>query len=541
MPTLTIDGAEVTVEPGATLLEAARRLGIDIPTLCYREGCAPETSCMVCLVRVNGGARLVPSCATVAVKGMRVESETEEVHAARRTALELLLGDHLGDCVGPCQSVCPAHLDIPAMIEAIAGERMAAAVALVRQRIPIPAILGRICPELCEKGCRRGRLDSPVAIRLLKRYVGDFALSHPDAHVPVCGAPTGHRVAIVGAGPAGLAAAYYLSLKGHACTLFDDHAEPGGALLHDGVPASALPRDVAAAEIATVVAVGIELRMNVRVGVDVSLEQLQADCDVVLIAVGPVEDAAEKAGLPGLGLQLSGRGIAADHHTQMTETPGVFVAGSALSPSRHAVRAVGSGYGAAQAIGRYLAGQPVSAAHRPYTVAMGRVEGAELETFAGGCPRHARLAPAGGETTGYVNSEAQDEATRCLRCDCAGSAKCLLRAQAVRCAAHPTQHRTGRRTYEVERSHPLVTFESGKCISCGLCIQIAGRYRDRLGLAFIGRGFAVRVGVPFGETIAEGLGSAARECALACPTGALARSRQPIADLVALPEDSPQA
>ncbi|HJN14525.1 MAG TPA: FAD-dependent oxidoreductase, partial [Armatimonadota bacterium] len=249
MPTLTIDGQAVEVDGGATVLDAASKLGINIPTLCHREGLQAETSCLVCVVKVDGRDRLLPSCATVAVEGMRVESESDEVRAARRTALELLLGDHLGDCLGPCHTVCPAQMDIPAMIRLIAAGKLDEAVAVVKERIPLPAVLGRICPEICERGCRRKDVDSPVAIRLLKQRVGDHDIASADPHVPECRPSTGKRVAIIGAGPAGLSAAYYLARDGHACTIIDEREQPGGMLRY-GVLEVELPHGVIDAEVA---------------------------------------------------------------------------------------------------------------------------------------------------------------------------------------------------------------------------------------------------------------------------------------------------
>ena len=124
MPKLRIDHREVEVPPGATILDAARKLGIDIPTLCFLEGYEPSASCLVCMVKVCNEDRLVPACATQAVDGMEIESETEEVHRVRRTALELLLSDHVGDCLAPCQFMCPARMDIPQMLRRItAGDR----------------------------------------------------------------------------------------------------------------------------------------------------------------------------------------------------------------------------------------------------------------------------------------------------------------------------------------------------------------------------------------------------------------------------------
>jgi NADH dehydrogenase/NADH:ubiquinone oxidoreductase subunit G len=105
MPRLRIDNRDVEVPEGATILEAARRAGIAIPTLCHLEGLPPSTSCMVCVVKVRRPDRLVPSCGAPAEDGMVVESETDEVREARRDALELLLSDHLGDCEAPCRAI----------------------------------------------------------------------------------------------------------------------------------------------------------------------------------------------------------------------------------------------------------------------------------------------------------------------------------------------------------------------------------------------------------------------------------------------------
>ncbi|HUU21926.1 MAG TPA: 2Fe-2S iron-sulfur cluster-binding protein, partial [Phycisphaerae bacterium] len=142
MPTIHIDNQPVEVANGATILEAAGKLGIDIPTLCYRPGCEANTSCMVCLVKVAGRNGMVPACATEAVDGMRVESETDEVRDLRRVALELLLSDHLGDCMAPCHSLCPARMNIPQMIRQIAAGELREAIETVKADIALPAVLG---------------------------------------------------------------------------------------------------------------------------------------------------------------------------------------------------------------------------------------------------------------------------------------------------------------------------------------------------------------------------------------------------------------
>ena len=123
---------------------------------------------------------------------------------------------------------------------------------------------------------------------------------------------------------------------------------------------------------------------------------------------------------------------------------------------------------------------------------------------------------------GYSPAQAAAEADRCLHCDCRKPHDCKLRTCADRYGARTNRFRDERRDYVAHADHPQVIYEPGKCIRCGLCIQIAARHGEKLGLTFIGRGFDVRVGVPFGEGLADGLAQAAVECARTCPTGALA-------------------
>ena len=188
MPKLVIDNLPVEVPEGATILDAARKAGIDIPTLCLLEGRPAVTSCMVCVVRLKGRGTLVPSCGYPAQDGLEVESETESVRGARRAALELLLGDHLGDCEAPCQGVCPAHLDIPRMIRRIDAGDDKAALDVARDALVLPGTLGRICPAPCQRGCRRAEGDGPLhparrASVATRRKCGDEVRNSPR----VCG------------------------------------------------------------------------------------------------------------------------------------------------------------------------------------------------------------------------------------------------------------------------------------------------------------------------------------------------------------------
>jgi ferredoxin len=505
MPRVTIDGHEVEVEQGATLLDAARTLGIDIPTLCSRDGCRPSTSCMICVVKVEGRNGLVPSCATKAVDGMVVESETEEVHDARRGGLELLLSDHVGDCVGPCHNLCPARMNIPLMIRQIAAGRLREALVTVKERIALPAVLGRICPAPCEKGCRRADHDAAVSICLLKRYVADVDLAGEGPFLPPCAEATGKTVAVIGAGPTGLAAAYYLRQRGHAVTVYDENETPGGMLVR-GVPEEDLPRDVVAAEVDIVRRLGAEFRLGVRIH---SLDDVAGDA--VLIATGAVGDG------PDFGLETTKTGIQADRDTFATSRAGVFVGGGAVRAQKMAVRSCADGRGAAESIHQFLTGAEVTGPAKLFTTRIGKMTGEELLPLLSGASDEARVEP----SDGLDGEHARSEALRCLHCDCRKPVSCRLRRYAAIYGANPSRFKAERRAFEQDARHPDVLYEAGKCISCGLCVQIAEAEGEELGLTFIGRGFNVRVSVPFSESLEAGLRKAAAACAEACPTGAL--------------------
>lgn len=516
MPKIAIDNQQVEVADGATILDAAGKLGIEIPTLCFLEGFTPGTSCMVCLVKVKGWGALVPACATRAEEGMEVESETDEVREARRAALELLLGDHLGDCEAPCQVACPAHMNIPAMIRQIAAGRLRDAIITVKQDIALPAVLGRICPAPCEKACRRGSRDEAVSICLLKRYAADVDLASARPHLPQCAPSRGKNVAIVGAGPTGLSAAYYLLQAGYACTLLDDHQAPGGMLRY-GVAEDKLPRDVLDAEIAVIRKLGAEFRMGVKVGGGRSLEDLGKDFDAVLVAAGEVKDDPSNT----FGLKSGARGIQIGHKTYRASAEGVFAGGGAVGRGRMAVRAVADGKAAAVCIDQYLTGARVAAPKRPFSTHVGRLKEGEAEAFMVGVSPGARVHPSGGGA-GFADEQARAEARRCLHCDCRKPDTCKLRKYAESFGARAGRFRGERRLFQQYAEHPELIYEPGKCISCGLCIKIAAAAGEPFGLTFIGRGFNMRVAVPFGRDLAEGLGDAAGDCVRGCPTGALA-------------------
>jgi formate dehydrogenase major subunit len=670
---IKIDGRDVDVAAGETILQAARRAGIAIPTLCHVEGFAPSASCFICAVQIEGRPNLWPSCAMPAAPGMVVTTHSAEVREARKTALELLVSDHAGDCVGPCQTGCPARLRIPEFIAQIAADRPAEAAAIVHDDLTLPAALGRVCPRLCEQRCRRCQAEAALSIRNLHRFAADQHRQTRGLYQPPQAPPSGKRVAIVGAGPAGLTAADHLLRRGHAVVLFDAHPRPGGMLRY-GIPAFRLPHEVLDAEIEAIRARGAEFRLGRRLGRDFTLEDLRREFDAVLLAVGaqgsrglgcPGEalatpalafleqivdgppprvgtdvlvvgggntamdasrsalrlgaqtvrvlyrrtrrempclmeevEAAEEEGVqieylvapvklerhgdrlrltcqrmalgppdesgrarpvpvPGSefpleadlviaaigqavnldprhapALNFSQWGIAVDPKTLATNLPGVFAAGDAVTGPDVAVRAVAAGKLAAASLDQYLRGQPVRGAPEAVNVLMGRLDETELAVLLRdieSLPRtpmpHAPLAVRRTSFAevelGFSPQEARLESRRCLGCGCGKAIPCRLRALATEYGVDPTRFVGQRRQFRRDTSHPEIVFEPGKCILCGVCVEVARQAGEDWGIAFYGRGFDTVVAPPLDRPMAEAFNKSGRRAAELGPTGAL--------------------
>jgi ferredoxin len=341
MPKLKIDGREVEVADGATVLDAARTLGIEIHSLCHRKGFDASTSCMVCVVRIDGAKNFVPSCATRAAEGMEVESETDEVHAARRNSLELLLSDHAGDCVAPCQLAAPSHAHIPRFLRRVGEGDLDGAAAVLTSaglRFDRPDEIDLVAAE---KACRRARHDQTVAISRVARHVAETRRDPPAAS---------------------------------------------------------------------------------------------------------------------------------------TDSPPPW---------------------------------------RKYSVRLGKLSPEERNQLLAGTSPPPDTLPEDPE------ERARAEAGLCLHCDCRQANDCRLRDAAEAYGAKANRFRVRRPPFEQDRSHPHLIHEPGKCIRCGLCLQVARRAGERLGLAFVGRGHSMNVRVPFGDPLSQALSSSARECAEVCPSGAL--------------------
>jgi formate dehydrogenase major subunit len=667
MVKLTIDGRQIGVPPGTTVLDAAKWLGIQIPTMCHVPGIEPGTGCFLCAVQIEGRRTLSPACGMPVAEGMAVVTASEDVRAARKMALELLLSDHAGECVAPCAAQCPAGLDIPGFVYGVATGDHRRSMEVIAERLALPGSLGRICPRLCERECRRSDLDQGVAIGALHRYVADL---DGGAGLRPALPSTGKSVAIVGAGPAGLAAAYYLSRNGHACTLFDAHPLPGGMLRY-GIPANRLPKDALDAEIDAIRRLGARFRMGERWGEHFTLAGLRERHDAVFVAIGAqraqgIRCEGEEHALAGIeflervacgnapslgddvavvgggntaidcarsavrlgarnvrvlyrrgrqempclmqeveaaeaegvdidflvapvrlepnrltcqrmtlgepdasgrrrpvpldgsdfalecstviaaigqsvdrslpeqeGLAVTAWGIAADERTFATNLPGVFAGGDGVLGADLAVRAVAAGRMAAAAISEFLSGQPVTGEPAVTAIAMRPIDDAERAAIFRAIeqaarvrtpeiPMERRLASFDEVENRLPDEDAVREARRCLTCGCRKADCCLVRTLATEYGVDVYRFAGARRRFSQDLSHPEVIYEPGKCICCDACVRIAAAADEQPGLAMIGRGFDVAVAVPFGQPLSSGLRKVARECAEACPTGALA-------------------
>jgi formate dehydrogenase major subunit len=304
---LNIDGHEVRAYAGQTVLEAARACGVEIPTLCHDKRVDAYGACGICVVEREGSGKLLRSCSTLAEDGMVVLTDTDWVRETRRTVLELLLSDHRGDCRPPCVLACPAGTDCQGYAGLIAEGEYSEALKLILEKIPLPGSIGRVCPHPCEEACRREKVEEPVSIAALKRFAADKAQSRDASGadsiypVPTPAPATGKRVAIIGGGPGGLTAAYYLRLKGHAAVVYDSMPQMGGMLRY-GIPEYRLPKDYLQTEINVIESLGVEFHNNIKIGKDLSLDWLRNNYDAVVVAVG----ASQSTGLRCPGEELAG-------------------------------------------------------------------------------------------------------------------------------------------------------------------------------------------------------------------------------------------
>lgn len=286
MINLTINGTTITAKEGQTILEVAAVNNVFIPTLCNDERVKPFGSCLLCRVEVDGARGNMLACATPVTEGMVVRTESEGINESRKMCLELLVSQHYGDCKAPCSIACPAQIDIQGYIAHIANGQYKEAVKLIKERNPLPLVCGRVCTRPCEDECRRNLVDERVGIDYLKRFVTDYDLNNGDPYKPEVMPQTGKKVAVIGAGPAGLSCSYYLAILGHDVTIFEKWPK-GGGMLRYGIPEYRLPRGPLEREIELIKDLGVEIKYNTNFGKDITYQDLLTDgYGALFLAVG---------------------------------------------------------------------------------------------------------------------------------------------------------------------------------------------------------------------------------------------------------------
>ena len=257
----------------------------------------------MCVVEVEGEEHPPISCSRACEPDMKVQTQTEELRRLRATNLELIFSDHNAYCLPPCQNKCPSHIDIPGFLKQNAEGEWRESTRIFKRTIPFPSVLGRVCPAPCEEHCRRDEVDEAIAIRDTHRYAGDQvikAMLDEGVDPPLPFEPqlkSGRRAAVIGSGPAGMAAAYYLLLAGHDVTVFERDPAPGGMLRY-GIPQYRLPKvEVLEAEYESVTRLGGKIVCGQGLGRDFTLDDLQGQgFDAVLVAIGCYE--TNKLGIP---------------------------------------------------------------------------------------------------------------------------------------------------------------------------------------------------------------------------------------------------
>ena len=284
-----LNNNKISTDDNKTILQLARENNISIPTLCNDPRIDPLTSCFVCVVEVKGAKGFVPACATRLRDGMEILTNSQSVISARKTALELILSNHFGDCIAPCKLACPAGCDVQGYIGLVANDRYDDAIKLIKETIPLPAAIGRVCPRFCENDCRRQYVDEPIGIDYLKRFVADWDLFRENPYMPETALKIGKKVAVIGGGPAGLSAAYYLTRHGVDVEIFEKNENLGG-MIYYGVPDYRLPKEVTEKEVKTIIDLGITVHNHRELGKDFTIDDLKREkFDAIVLSLGALK------------------------------------------------------------------------------------------------------------------------------------------------------------------------------------------------------------------------------------------------------------
>lgn len=321
---ILLNGEHIKAQAGEYVLNVAKKNGIEIPTLCNDPRLEPFSSCFVCVVEVEGMRGLQPACSTRVFDGMKVHTNNDKVRKSRKAALDLIMSNHYADCVAPCTETCPAGVDVQGYISLIEKGLYKEAVGLIKETNPLPAICGRVCVRPCEAACRRNLMDesSPVGIDYMKRYASDHDLLVAEEHyTPEIAPSTGKKIAIIGAGPGGLSAAYFLQQKGHQCDIFEAAPYAGGWLRY-GIPAYRLPNELLDKEIETITELGVNIYCNQKLGDNLNYAKLQKEYDSTILTIGSQKGTLVRA--PGENCEGVYSGIDFLRNMEITGKPADF-------------------------------------------------------------------------------------------------------------------------------------------------------------------------------------------------------------------------
>lgn len=310
------------------------------------------------------------------IKGFDVSDETMHIQVVEGEAISLLTSKTgswravrpvLVDDLAPCTAACPAGIKIRDYLDLVQEGKFRQAWELLKEDNPIPSITGRICPHPCEGACNRRRFDEAIAINRIERFLGDYGLRQ--GFSPPGVAAKKEKVAIIGSGPAGLSAAYYLAKEGYPVTIFEALSVAGG-MLHEAIKENRLPREVLEAEIESIRKLGVDIKTNTVVGEDITLDDLfRQKYEAIFVAVGAHGVQRKEAISQASNLSFVTKGspievtnqekLVADKKTLLTGRGQVYAGGSVVGGARRAVDAIAMGKRAALAIKGQLTGQKI--------------------------------------------------------------------------------------------------------------------------------------------------------------------------------------
>lgn len=306
-----VNGREIEVYDNLTILQALIQEDIHIPHLCYDIRLDRSNgNCGLCVVELGEGSaqRDVKSCQTPIKEGMVICTNSPKLEHYRKIRLEQILSDHNADCVAPCVKTCPANIDIQSYLHLTGQGNFKSALRVIKENNPFPLVCGRVCPHPCESECRRQLVDSSVSINSVKRFVADWDIAQENPYTPPKKSASGKKIAVVGAGPSGLTAAYYSAINGHDVTVFERHAHAGGMMRY-GIPEYRLPKATLDKEIDLIKNLGVKIMTQKTLGTNIRLEDLNEDFDAVYLAIGswratPLQMEGENLDGVWLGIQF---------------------------------------------------------------------------------------------------------------------------------------------------------------------------------------------------------------------------------------------